>query len=227
MDLQERANNILQRLQEIHTPKPPSNGAVPAIPKPKLPSVERIKEAISKDFEQTIGEPLKDEPSLPPAEVLPVDIALWEALAYDLALGHASEETIADGYGISPDSLVALKENIYFKKLVDNKKEEVKSLGSDAAFTVKFRMISNKATQQFMQRLTSPDTSDKDFHALFKTAVELAQLVPKEETEQPMPVIGASVTFNITGVPGLEALAAASATAPVPDAIDTEFTEVE
>lgn len=139
---------------------------------------------------------------------MPIGFELWEALAYDLALDHTDKQTIAEAYRLTVPQLEHLQANPYFSKMFQAKKDEIKQIGSDAAFVVKMRMVANRATPQFLKRLTDRNTSTKDFHALFKTAVELAKLMPKpdEETNTPQAVIGASVTFNIQGVPGLEHL---------------------
>ena len=138
----------------------------------------------------------------------PIGFELWEALAYDLALDHTDKQTIAEAYRLTVPQLEHLQANPYFNKMFQAKKEEIKQIGSDAAFVVKMRMVANRATPQFLKRLTDNSTSTKDFHALFKTAVELAQLMPQpdEEANVPQAIIGASVTFNIQGVPGLEHL---------------------
>lgn len=143
----------------------------------------------------------------------PIGFELWEALAYDLALDHTDRSTIAEAYHLTVQQLDHLEANPYFDKMLKAKKDEIKQIGSDAAFVVKMRMVANRATQQFLKRLTDNSTSTKDFHALFKTAVELAQLMPQpnEETNVPQAVIGASITFNIQGVPGLDHLSTASA----------------
>lgn len=163
----------------------------------------------------------------------PIGFELWEALAYDLALENATPEVIANAYGVNPSQIEELKTNPYFDKMLRTKQEEVKQLGSDAAFVVKMRMVANRATPQFLQRLTSSATNNKDFHALFKTAVELAQLIPQDNNDDNVPqaVIGASVTFNIQGVPGLDHLSTTistdtSANMTTPEVTEAEFTEI-
>lgn len=163
-----------------------------------------------------------------PSEVdcSPVDFELWETLAYDIALDYADKQTIAKAYNLSLAQLEQLQENSYFCKMLQAKKDEVKQIGSDAEFVVKMRMIANRATPQFLKRLTDSSTNTKDFHALFKTAVELAKLVPQqdEKTNTPQAVIGASVTFNIQGVPGLEHLVKPMAAET--NIIDADYSEV-
>lgn len=133
----------------------------------------------------------------------------WESLAYDLALGTAPLKHIAAGYKVDLIQLQELITNPHFDQLLKSKKSEVSKLGDGAAFTVGFRMMANRGMQSFMNRLTSAQTGDKEFLGLFKQAVELAQLKPVEDPEGGGGniVIGApSVTFNITGIPGLEHL---------------------
>lgn len=163
----------------------------------------------------------------------PIGFELWEALAYDLALDHTDKQTIAEAYRLTVPQLDHLQANPYFNKMFQAKKDEIKQIGSDAAFVVKMRMVANRATPQFLKRLTDNSTSTKDFHALFKTAVELAQLMPQldEETNVPQAVIGASVTFNIQGVPGLGHLTVKHDDLPTTgsnsdDITDAEFSEV-
>ena len=56
--------------------------------------------------------------------------------------------------------------------------------------------------------------------------MELAQLDPTEQDETTAtPVIGASVVFNINGVPGLSHLQAQS-TDTISDTVDAEYTEI-
>lgn len=157
----------------------------------------------------------------------PIGFELWEALAYDIALAHADKDTIAKEYRLTTDQLACLQENAYFAKMLKAKQEEVAQLGSQAAevaFTVKMRMLTNRATPQFLKRLTHPATSTKDFYNLFKLAVELAQLNP---TGQDAPItpsaVGASVVFNINGVPGLSHL---QPPATISDTVDAEYTEI-
>lgn len=156
----------------------------------------------------------------------PVQFELWETLAYDLALANTDPQTIANAYEITTDQLEQLQTNPYFAKILQAKKDEVKQLGSDATFAVKMRMVANRATPQLLRRLTDPSTANRDFLAMFKTVTELGQLIPQpSQDDSPQPtLIGASVTFNISGVPGLEHLS----TAQVSDknVIDAEFDEV-
>lgn len=162
----------------------------------------------------------------------PVEFELWEAIAYDLALDYTDRQTVASGYNLTTAQLEALCENPYFAKMLKSKEEEIKQIGTDAAFVVKMRMVANRATPQFLRRLTDGATSTRDFHALFKTAVELAQLLPKQEEERTMPTIsGTTVTFNIHGVPGLDHLMGKPADSPTvapmdTDVIDAEFTDI-
>lgn len=164
---------------------------------------------------------------LPSNETSPIGFELWEALAYDLALAHADPVTITNEYNITIAQLEHLQNNEYFSKMLKSKQEEVAQLGSQAsevAFTVKMRMLANRATPEFLKRLTHPATSTKDFHNLYKLAVELAQLNPTDRDEaDTTPVIGASVVFNISGVPGLSHLQATQATEIT---MDAEYTEI-
>lgn len=156
----------------------------------------------------------------------PVQFELWETLAYDLALANTDPQTIANAYEITTDQLEQLQTNPYFAKILQAKKDEVKQLGSDATFAVKMRMVANRATPQLLRRLTDPSTANRDFLAMFKTVTELGQLIPQpsqDDSQQPT-LIGASVTFNISGVPGLEHLSTASQSSQ--NVIDAEFDEV-
>lgn len=156
----------------------------------------------------------------------PVQFELWETLAYDLALANTDPQTIANAYEITTDQLEQLQTNPYFAKILQAKKDEVKQLGSDATFAVKMRMVANRATPQLLRRLTDPSTANRDFLAMFKTVTELGQLIPQpSQDDNPQPtLIGASVTFNISGVPGLEHLSTASQSSQ--NVIDAEFDEV-
>ena len=155
-----------------------------------------------------------------------VEFELWETLAYDLALSNTDPQTIANAYDLTIDQLEQLQTNPYFAKILQAKKDEVKQLGSDATFAVKMRMVANRATPQLLRRLTDPNTANRDFLAMFKTVTELGQLIPQpSQDDSPQPtLIGASVTFNISGVPGLEHLS----TAQVADntITDAEFSEI-
>lgn len=179
--------------------------------------------------EQDDQPPLQSDAYEVSTNTTPIGFELWEALAYDLALAHADPATIADEYRLTTAQLAHLQENEYFAKMLKAKREEVAQLGSQAAevaFTVKMRMLANRATPEFLKRLTHPATATKDFHNLFKLAVELAQLNPTEQDEtNTTPVIGASVVFNINGVPGLSHLQA-QPTATTSEAVDAEYTEI-
>lgn len=135
-----------------------------------------------------------------------IGIEVWEALAYDLALAMVDEATIVSEYGITIEYLASLKNNVFFMKMYNNKCEEVKALGADADFKVKMRMIVSRAIPQLLKRLTSASTTTKDFHGLFKTAVDLASLTPEENGADGVAGSGNSIVFNISGVPGLEHL---------------------
>ena len=133
-----------------------------------------------------------------------VPFEVWEALAYDMALGTVADEILAERLKVDVEDLGVLRTNPYFVKLLSSKADEIKQLDENAPFTVAFRMIANRASSHFLSRLTNPSTSDKDFHSLFKTAVELARLTPPED--QPAAAATAQVTFNIQGIPGLDHL---------------------
>lgn len=159
-----------------------------------------------------------------------VEFELWETLAYDLALSNTDPQTIANAYDLTIDQLEQLQTNPYFAKILQAKKDEVKQLGSDATFAVKMRMVANRATPQLLRRLTDPNTANRDFLAMFKTVTELGQLIPQpSQDDSPQPtLIGASVTFNISGVPGLGHLSTASQSSQtVIDSVATSVSEVE
>ena len=174
---------------------------------------------------KTQDEPKEEVPATIPT-TNPVQFELWETLAYDLALANTDPQTVANAYEITTDQLEQLQTNPYFAKILQAKKDEVKQLGSDATFAVKMRMVANRATPQLLRRLTDPSTANRDFLAMFKTVTELGQLIPQpsqDDSQQPT-LIGASVTFNISGVPGLEHLSTASQSSQ--NVIDAEFDEV-
>lgn len=229
-DIHEQTAALLSKLQNIAT-----HTAALKDPRPKPPYYEIAVHKANEQVEQAVST-IQEETTQATDNLLtlehdfndtPIGFEMWEAVAYELALDHTNPNHIADGLGITLYQLEHLQANPYFAKMLQAKKDEVKSLGSDAAFTVKMRLIANRATSQFLQRLTSPNTNSKDFHALFKTAVELAQLVPQPDNDDapPQAVIGASVTFNIQGVPGLEHLSTtANHTA---DVVEADFVEVK
>lgn len=147
-----------------------------------------------------------------------IEFENWEALAYDLALGVASDQELANGYGVELESLYSTLQNINFKKMLDVKKKEVDGLGNGADFTVKMRLIANKAAPKLLRRLLSNGTEDKDFVKLFETATRLGQLEPsKDEEPDDRGIVGAGITINLHGMPGLEHLTTVSAdTKPTP-----------
>lgn len=194
--------NTLQDLQDA-LPDPDAPPSLNA-PNPPADQTDLPLDGQTSDPEQSLLATLLPAPPAT-TDDSPVGFELWEALAYDLALDHTDRDTVATAYGLTSAQLDHLHTNPYFEKMLQAKRDEVKQLGSDAAFTVKMRMVANRATPQFLKRLTDSSTNSKDFHALFKTAVELAQLVPLPKADTPV-AVGASVTFNIQGVPGLEHL---------------------
>ena len=136
-----------------------------------------------------------------------IDFENWEALAYDLALGVASEEELAVGYGVDIFALENTIANDNFAKMLKSKVREVESLGDGADFTIKMRLIANKAAPKLLRRLLSNATEDKDFVKLFETATRLAQLEPSKEAEEnPSVVVGTGISINLYGMPGLEHL---------------------
>lgn len=151
-----------------------------------------------------------------PTQAPPLPFENWEALAYDIVLGTGDLKTLSERYGLFANEMDKILDNSYFKTLLQAKKEEVDKLGSNASFVVKMRLITNKASSSFLQRLLSPSTSDKDFSILYKTAVELAQLTDKSGGYSPVNTLSPSVpqvVFNIQGVPDLVHLERARAEA--------------
>ena len=193
-------------------------------------TAKAMQSQVQDDIDEEASNPAKTNE--PPTEVAvvhknnAVEFELWETLAYDLALSNTDPQTIANAYDLTIDQLEQLQTNPYFAKILQAKKDEVKQLGSDATFAVKMRMVANRATPQLLRRLTDPSTANRDFLAMFKTVTELGQLIPQpSQDDNPQPtLIGASVTFNISGVPGLEHLSAASQSSQA--VIDAEFDEV-
>lgn len=140
-----------------------------------------------------------------------IEFENWEALAYDLALGVASDQELANGYGVEIEALYSTIQNVNFKKMLDVKKKEVDGLGNGADFTVKMRLIANKAAPTLLKRLLSGATEDKDFVKLFETATRLGQLEPsKDEEPDDRGLVGAGITINLHGMPGLEHLTTVS-----------------
>ena len=139
-----------------------------------------------------------------------VGFHLWEAIAYDLSLDANPPSAIAHAYGITEADLIILQENQYFAKLLASKRQEIEDVGDNAETTLRFRMATNMAMGEFIRRLTSKNTADKDFHQLFRTSLEMAKLIPQPSKEPPPTTIqaGSGITFNLFGVPGLEHLSA-------------------
>ena len=151
-----------------------------------------------------------------------VPFHLWESLAYDLALGHPPSEELATAYSSTLPELMSLIESPYFTKLLNAKKEEVEEVGPRASTVTKFRVITSMGMREYMRRVTSPETSDKDFHSLFKLALEMAELTPPPQAKEAGVEIkvgaGDGMTFNVYSIPGLEHLAS--------NAVDVTPTEV-
>ena len=176
-------------------------------PKPSSTSLAEIADMVVPTPPKPNYYPLDYEsPVLPQAGSIPFH--LWESLAYDLALGHPPSDDLAQAYSSTMDDLLTLMDSPYFQKLLNAKKEEVEKVGPRASTVTKFRVITSMGMREYMRRVTSPDTSDKDFHALFKLALEMAELtpppVPKEGGVQiDIGSKGDGMTFNIYGIPGL------------------------
>lgn len=199
--------------------------------------------------------PTSDPPGSPPpspttftpaqrAEV--ADPSLWEVLAADLALALYPDEYVAKRYRLTLPTLAATKANPFFARILAAKQEEVARLREeqqDAEFVLKQRYIVAKATGEMLRRLTSGEASDKDFNALFRTAVHYAKLEPptadavlraqtaaelqanqlQAQAQQTQIAIGTAsggatqVVFNIAGVPGLTHLSTPVSSAnPIP-----------
>lgn len=156
-------------------------------------------------------------PNLPESASQPqVEFTLWEVLATDLALNQAPPEAITVQYGITREQLAELRTNPFFQKLYQSKVEEIEQTSrnpSDAAFVQKMRFIADKAAPFLLNRLTDSETSNRDFATLLQMVVKLARREPPPPTNDQTATIavGPSVTFNITGVPGLDHLASAIA----------------
>ena len=217
-DLCDETQNLIDSLQAVLTrpnkPPPPYQSFAKSL-MDKPPSIVTSTPDEISVSDISLPDPMPSEPNtITSGDELvahsPIGFELWEALAYDIALAHADINTIASEYNLTLAQLDHLQSNEYFAKMLKTKRDEVSQLGSQAAevaFTVKMRMLANRATPEFLKRLTSPVTSSKDFYNLFKLTVELARLNPVEQdkTNDPMPS-GASVVFNINGVPGLSHL---------------------
>lgn len=201
-------------------------------------AISQVKNASFADIEADLGsepsnqsqydkfEPLDyQRPVLPQVGGVPYDY--WESIAYDLALGHAPTEQLCQAYDIDQRQLHELHENPYFKKLLASKKQEVQDVGDNATTITKFRMIANIGMREFVRRLTSVNTSDKDFHTLFRTALEVGRQLPQPDKSGGVAIEmgtgGNQMTFNIYGMPGLEHLQSATVDETTQDA---EFVEV-
>ena len=160
-----------------------------------------------------------------------VPFHLWESLAYDLALGHPPSEELATAYSSTLPELMSLIESPYFTKLLGAKKEEVEEVGHRASTVTKFRVITSMGMREYMRRVTSPDTSDKDFHSLFKLALEMAELTPPPQAKEAGVEIkvgaGDGMTFNVYSIPGLEHLASNAVDVTPTEVVDeAEFVDV-
>lgn len=156
-----------------------------------------------------------------------IEFENWEALAYDLALGVANDQELAKGYGVEIHALHSTIENPNFKKMLATKKKEVENLGDGADFTIKMRLITNKAAPKLLNRLLSNNTEDKDFAKLFEIATRLAQLEPTKDAEpDDRGIVGAGITINLHGMPGLEHLSVVS-DEPIPHTAKPEIEDAE
>lgn len=170
------------------------------------PKAERLLDDMSRSLE---GRDVDTHrvPKVPEPHLETIEFEHWESLAYDLALGIASDKDLAAGYGISELQLSHLKANPNFAKMLDAKQKEVENLGDNADFTVKMRMIANRATPKLLQRLMNPATEDKDFIKLYETTTRLAKLEPPKETASDNEAApGSGISINLYGMPGLEHL---------------------
>ena len=167
--------------------------------------------------------PTSATPNLPESASQPqVEFTLWEVLATDLALNQTPPEALTAAYGITREQLAELRANPFFQKLYQSKVEEIEQTSrnpSEAAFVQKMRFIADKAAPFLLNRLTDNETSNRDFATLLQMVVKLARREPPPPTNDQTATIavGPSVTFNITGVPGLDHLTSAiavNATAP-------------
>lgn len=155
---------------------------------------------------------------LPPQTNTPVAYDLWESLAYDLVLSQAPLSEVARAYGVSEAAIDDIQKNPYFAKLLSSKHKEVQEAGGDAQTKTRFRMIASLGMREFTRRLTSANTSDKDFHSLFRTALEMAELLPDKPTGGIVIGAGSGTTFNLYSIPGLEHLSGASQTPVIEEA---------
>ena len=199
------------------------------------------------------SDPLDTPPPSPPTTFTPVeraevaDPSVWEVLAADLALNLYPDEYVAERYRLPLATLSATKANPFFARILAAKQEEVARLREeqqDAEFVLKQRYMVARATGEMLRRLTSGEASDKDFNALFRTAVHYAKLEPptadavlraqtaadlqaaqlQAQAQQTQIAIGTNATgstqvvFNIAGVPGLTHLSTATPPAGLPPA---------
>jgi hypothetical protein len=230
-DIHDDISSLLQNIKGGNTVPNSQKYAKARDQVPAKPSFNDIAESIPLDDPYSDFEPNSHDFELAPMPAVgEVPFHLWESLAYDLALDSAPVSQICQAYNISTAALDALRQNTYFDKLVRAKKQEVQDMGDTASMTTKFRMISNMAMREFMRRVTSQDTADKEFHAMFRTALELGQYMPKQQSNVAVDMGGGSgngaVTFNIYNVPGLGHLQNDTVPERKSDIIDVSSVEV-
>lgn len=215
----------LASLRAGNTPSPPPPASTPSDPPPPPPSPATF---------------------TPEQRAEVADPSLWEVLAADLALNLYPDEYVAERYRLPLATLSATKTNPFFARILASKQEEVARLREeqqDAEFVLKQRYIVARATGELLRRLTSGEASDKDFNAMFRTAVHYAKLEPptadavlraqtaaelqanqlQAQAQQTQIAIGTAsggatqVVFNIAGVPGLTHLSTPVSSAdPIP-----------
>lgn len=177
-------------------------------------SISDIEDLVDTDTEDDYfyKEPLPyATPVVPQVGAVPYEY--WESLAYDIALGTAPPEQMCEAYGIGLADLEMLRKSPYFSKLLAAKKQEVLEAGDNAATITKFRIIANMGMREFMRRLTSRHTSDRDFHAMLRTSLEMGRYLPDKNPTNDVQIAignngggGSGMTFNIYGIPGLDHL---------------------
>ena len=219
-DILEETQNLLNQLKSL----PPRSKPLYADTAKALMQTQDTQTPVTQTPVTKVTEPTTAQ-ALPNDNPTPVPFELWETLAYDLALENTDPDTIVSAYKITSEQLDQLQNNPYFTKILQAKKDEVKQLGADAAFTVKMRMVANRATPQLLRRLIDPNTANRDFLAMFKTVTELGQLIPEPIQDKTPTFVGASFTLNLGGVPGLEHLAVET-TNQTDEVTDADWQEV-
>ena len=105
---------------------------------------------------------------------------------------------------LTEDDYERLRRSEFFQNEMKAAVEEVRSMGPDAGFIARCKILSEDFLPKMVQLMEAPTTSPDVKVSLFDKFTDLARLKPSKQTQTDNTVKGPLVTFNFgAGMPGM------------------------